>query len=734
MKDTVLLAVLVASSLVSASCPYADSRGEQLLARRDATDSNASGTPGDQNYMDQFVVNDTDTLTTTDFGTPVDDTHSLKAGSRGPTLLEDFVFRTKLTRFDHERVPERVVHARGVGAHGYFESYADWSNITAASFLGQAGKQTPVFMRVSTVAGSRGSADTARDVHGTAIRFYTDEGNFDIVGNNIPVFFIQDAIQFPDLIHAVKPRPDNEIPQAATAHDTAYDFFSRNPSSLHTLIWALSGHGIPRSARHIDCFGVHTFRFVTDSGQSKLIKFHFKSQQGRASLIWPEAQALGGHDPDAHRRDLWNAIAAGQYPEWELSVQIMEEEDALAFGFDLLDPTKIVPEDIVPLTPLGKLVLNRNPTNYFAETEQVMFSVGHVVRGIDFTEDPLMQGRLFSYVDTQLNRAMGSPNFEQIPINRPQSRFGVHNNNRDGAMQQFIPSNVAAYNNNTLNERSPRPATRNEGGFFTAPSRRVVDGNYVRDVSPTFLDYWSQPRLFWNSILPAEQQMIVNALRFELGHVQTMAVREAMVGQLNRISNDLAIRVASAIGVESPAPDPEFYHDNTTIGLSVFNETLKTVAGLNVAILSTTNSSDSLDQARNVAAALTEKGLNAQVVAEVFSSGVDTTYIASDASLFDGVVVTDGTSALFDPTMSSMTAMYPPGQPLQIVMDAFNQGKAIMVLGDGDVDVLRQMGLEERAGVRYVGGDESSWDAYEDDLKKFKFLDRYPIDPPVNSS
>ncbi|THV03345.1 catalase B precursor [Dendrothele bispora CBS 962.96] len=707
-----------------------DSRGEQL-ERRDPSDSTASGSPGDQSFLDQFVINDTDTFTTTDFGTPVDDTHSLKAGSRGPTLLEDFVFRTKLTRFDHERVPERAVHARGAGAHGYFESYGDWSNITAASFLTQAGKQTPVFLRFSTVAGSRGSADTARDVHGTAVRFYTDEGNFDIVGNNIPVFFIQDAIQFPDLIHAVKPSPDNEIPQAATAHDSAYDFFSRNPSTLHTLMWALSGHGIPRSFRHLDGFGVHTFRLVTDSGQSKLVKFHFKSLQGKASLIWPEAQALGGQDADAHRRDLWNAIEAGHFPEWEMAVQIMNEEDALAFGFDLLDPTKIVPQDIVPLTPIGKLVLNRNPTNYFAETEQVMFSIGHVVRGIDFTEDPLMQGRLFSYVDTQLNRAMGSPNFEQIPINRPRSRFGVHNVNRDGAMQQFIPSSIAPYMNNTLNSGSPRPATQNEGGFFTAPARRVVDGNYVRDVSPTFLDYWTQPRLFWNSILPAEQQMVVNALRFELGHVQTMmSVRQAMVGQLNRISNDLAVRVASAIGVDSPSPDPQYYHENKTIGLSVFNETLKTVVGLNVAVLSTTNSSDSLNQAKSIAQTLSGKGLNAQVVAEVFADGVDTTYIASDAALFDGVVVADGTSGLFDPLTSSMVATFPPRRPLQIVMDAYSQGKAIVAVGNGN-EALSQVGGQERAGVRIVNStDSTTWDAFEDDLKQFKFLDRYPMDPP----
>lgn len=340
---------------------------------------------------------------------------------------------------EHAQVPERAVHARGAGAYGTFVSNADWSNITAASFLNAAGKETPMFVRFSTVAGSKGSSDLARDVHGFAVRFYTDEGNFDIVGNNVPVFFIQDAIQFPDLVHSVKPSPDSEIPQAATAHDSAWDFFSSQPSALHTLFWAMSGFGIVRSYRHMDGFGVHTFRFVTADGTSRLIKWHWKTRQGKASLLWEEAQAVSGKNPDFHRADLFNAIAAGDFPEWDLAVQVIEESQAQAFGFDMLDPTKFLPEEFAPLQVLGTFRLDQNPTNYFAEVEQAMFQPGHIVRGIDFSEDSLLQGRIFSYLDTQLNRH-GGPNFEQLPINRPRTK--INNNNRDGAGQMFVHKNI----------------------------------------------------------------------------------------------------------------------------------------------------------------------------------------------------------------------------------------------------------------------------------------------------
>ncbi|KAK7041614.1 hypothetical protein VNI00_009204 [Paramarasmius palmivorus] len=715
----IFVVIVTAAVLSSATCPYSATYEDEHLSRRE--------NPGEDGFMDQFVVDDSSSYTTTDFGTPVDDTHSLKAGQRGPTLLEDFVLRTKITRFDHERIPERAVHARGAAAHGYFESYGDWSNLTAASFLASAGKQTPIFLRFSTVAGSRGSADTARDLHGFALRFYTDQGNYDIVGNNAPVFFIQDAMQFPDLVHSVKPRADNEIPQAATAHDSAYDFFSQNPSTLNALMWAISGHGIPRSYRHIDGFGVHTFRFVTRDGNSKLIKWHFKSKQGRASLIWAEALALAGQNPDFHRKDLFDSISAGQFPEWEVGVQIVDEEDVLKYGFDMLDPTKMLPETLVPVTLLGKFVLNQNVRNYFAETEQAMFSPGHVVPGIDFSDDPLLQGRLFSYVDTQLNRNMGSPNFEQIPINRP--RNGVHNNNRDGAGQQFIHTNVNPYTFNTLNNGFPKPANQSVGnGFFSAPARKIVDAHYVREISPTFLDYWTQPRLFYNSMLPVERQMMVNALRFELSHVQSEVVRQNFIAQINRIDNDFAKRVALAIGVDAPSPDSAYYHDNTTTALSVFNTTLITIAGLNVGILATTSSSSSIQQASAIAKALHDKGANGVVIAETMAQGVDTTYMSSDAVLFDGIVITDGTNSLFDSASASTSSFYPPQRPMSIVRDAFYYGKPIASVGSAS-QVMGTFAAASQPGIYMTNSTDGDFvDNFESGLKQFKFVDRYPMD------
>ncbi|KAJ3482256.1 hypothetical protein NLG97_g7619 [Lecanicillium saksenae] len=402
--------------------------------------ADTSNKDGSRAHMKSYEVDDSSGYLTSEVGGPFGDQESLKAGERGPTLLEDFIFRQKITHFDHERVPERAVHARGTGAYGTFTSYGDFSNITAASFLGAKDKKTPMFVRFSTVLGSRGSADTVRDIHGFATRFYTDEGNFDIVGNNAPVFFIQDAIQFPDLVHSLKPESKNEIPQASTAHNTAWDFFSQQTSSLHSVFWALSGHGIPRSFRHMDGFGVHTYRLVTDKGDSKLIKWHWRTKQGLASLYQEESQHISGKGADFHRQDLYDSIEAGNYPEWELAVQMVDEDKALAFGFDLLDPTKMLPEEFAPLQKLGVIRLDANPVNYFAETEQVMFQPGHIVRGVDFSDDPLLQGRIFSYLDTQINRH-GGPNFEQIPINRPIAR--VHNNNRDGAGQSYIHKNAA---------------------------------------------------------------------------------------------------------------------------------------------------------------------------------------------------------------------------------------------------------------------------------------------------
>ncbi|CRG88430.1 catalase [Talaromyces islandicus] len=725
MRTTSFLGGAISLAVAAeAACPMMT--GE--LNGRSMPENHPQGSTED--FLSQFYLNDNNSYLTSDVGGPIADQNSLKAGERGPTLLEDFVFRQKIQHFDHERVPERAVHARGAGAHGVFTSYADWSNITAASFLGAAGKETPVFARISTVAGSRGSADTARDVHGFALRFYTDEGNYDIVGNNIPIFFIQDAILFPDLIHAVKPNPVNEIPQAATAHDTAYDFFSQQPSSLHTLFWAMAGHGIPRSIRHLDGFGIHTFRFVTDDGASKLVKYHWSSLQGRASLVWEEAQATAGKNADYLRKDLYDNIAAGRFPEWELGVQIIDEEDQLKYGFDLLDPTKILPVEDVPITPLGKFQLNRNPLNYFAETEQIMFQPGHVVRGIDFSEDPLLQGRLFSYLDTQLNRH-GGPNFEQIPINRPRVPF--HNNNRDGAGQMLIPLNPAAYSPNTLNNGSPKQANETDGkGFFSAP-KRTVHGGLYRATSPTFADVWSQPGLFYNSLNPTEQQFLINALRFELANVQSDVVKNNFIIQINRVNNDLAKRVAEVIGVAAPEPDSTYYHHNKTSNVGTFGTPLKKIDGLTVGVLATVSDNSSVAAGQTLAKHLASSNVDVVVVAEhLTSSGdVSATYSASDATNFDAVIVAPGAEALFSRNSTSNTTVtfYPAGRPAEILVDAFRFGKPVGAVGSAD-SALSTVGIDASRDGVYTSRsvDHSFVSDVKAGLKAFKFLDRFALD------
>jgi catalase len=494
----------------------------------------------------------TDTYLTTNQGVGINDNqNSLKAGARGPSLLEDFILREKITHFDHERIPERVVHARGAGAHGYFQVYEPMTELTKAQFLQDPAVKTPVFVRFSTVAGSRGSTDLARDVRGFAVKFYTEEGNFDLVGNNIPVFFIQDAIKFPDLVHAVKPEPHNEIPQAASAHDTFWDFISLMPESMHMIMWVMSDRAIPRSYRMMEGFGVHTFRFVNEAGQSRFVKFHWKPLLGVHSVAWDEAQKISGKDPDFHRRDLWEAIENGAFPEWEFGVQIVEEQDEHKFDFDLLDATKIIPEEIVPVQRIGKLTLNRNPDNFFAETEQVAFHVGHVVPGIDFTNDPLMQGRLFSYTDTQLIR-LGGPNFHEIPINRPLAP--VHNNQRDGFMRQTINRSRTNYEPNSLGGGCPFQAQWAQGGFASYPEKSEKMGApKVRARGEKFFDHFSQATMFYRSQSEAEQNHIVKALRFELGKVEIPAIRERMVGLLSFVDETLASRVAEGLGLSVPA-------------------------------------------------------------------------------------------------------------------------------------------------------------------------------------
>lgn len=476
-----------------------------------------------------------------------DDQNSLKAGDRGATLLEDFIMREKITHFDHERIPERVVHARGSGAHGVFRVYESLAPLTKAAFLQDPDVETPVFVRFSTVAGSRGSTDLARDVRGFAVKFYTEEGNFDLVGNNMPVFFIQDAMKFPDLVHAVKPEPDNEIPQAASAHDTFWDFISLMPESAHMIMWLMSDRAIPRSYRMMEGFGVHTFRFVNEAGVASFVKFHWKPLLGVHSVAWNEAQIISGKDPDFHRRDLWEAIEGGNFPEWELGIQVVPVEDEHAFDFDLLDPTKIIPEELVPVQRVGRLTLNRNPDNFFAETEQSAFHVGHVVPGIDFTNDPLLQGRLFSYTDTQLIR-LGGPNFQEIPINRP--IVTVHNNQRDGYMRQMINRGKSSYHPNSLANGGPRQAKASEGGYTTYPER--VDAKKVRARSRSFFDHFSQARLFFNSQSEPEKDHLIDALNFELGKVVNIDVRKRMLRVLGQIDKGLATSVALALRLPIP--------------------------------------------------------------------------------------------------------------------------------------------------------------------------------------
>ncbi|MCE7070639.1 catalase [Dyadobacter sp. CY327] len=523
-----------------------------MIDNKESEGSNANQENEKTANLAPHTTDSTGEFMTTNTGLRVnDDQNSLKAGDRGATLLEDFIFREKMTHFDHERIPERVVHARGSGAHGVFKVYEPMSAVTKAGFLNDTSIETPVFVRFSTVAGSKGSTDLARDVRGFAVKFYTQEGNFDLVGNNMPVFFIQDAIKFPDLVHAVKPEPDNEMPQAASAHDTFWDFISLMPESAHMIMWLMSDRAIPRSYRMMEGFGVHTFRFINEEGVSHFVKFHWKPLLGVHSVAWDEAQKISGKDPDFHRRDLWDAIESGNFPEWELGVQIVPEEDEFKFDFDLLDPTKIIPEELVPVQRIGKMTLNRNPDNFFAETEQVAYHLGHIVPGIDFTNDPLLQGRLFSYTDTQLLR-LGGPNFQEIPINRPIVR--VDNNQRDGHMRQTINRGKSSYNPNTLGGGFPAQAKASEGGFTSYPER--IDAKKIRARSKSFFDHFSQAKLFFDSQSDPEKNHIVDALSFELGKVKTVEIRQRMVGILSLIDKGLAAEVAFALRVHVPQ-DPE---------------------------------------------------------------------------------------------------------------------------------------------------------------------------------
>jgi len=627
-----------------------------------------------------------------------DNQNTLKAGPRGPSLLEDFIMREKITHFDHERIPERIVHARGTGAHGFFQSYENHAALTKAGFLQDPGKKTPVFVRFSTVQGPRGSGDTVRDVRGFAVKFFTDEGNFDLVGNNMPVFFIQDAIKFPDFVHAVKPEPHNEIPTGGSAHDTFWDFVSLVPESAHMVIWAMSDRAIPKSLRSMQGFGVHTFRLINAEGKSRFVKFHWRPTAGTCSLVWDEAQKLAGKDTDYHRRDLWESIEMGDYPEWELGVQIVEEENEHAFDFDILDPTKIIPEEIVPITPLGKMTLNRNPDNFFAEVEQVAFCPGHIVPGIDFSNDPLLQGRLFSYTDTQISR-LGGPNFHELPINRPVAPF--HNGQRDAQHRTTIDKGRASYEPNSIDGGWPKetPPAAQDGGFESYPER--IDAAKIRQRSESFGDHFSQARLFFNSMSDHEKEHIIAAYSFELGKVEREFIRAREVNEiLANIDLTLAKRVAENLGLPAPTQGTVEVRKTSlerSPALSQANLLPGDIKTRKVAILAANGvDAAAIDAMKK---ALKAEGAHAKVLGPTSApvKTADGKALPVDASMegmpsiaFDAVFVPGGAA--------SIKALSADGVALHYLLEAYKHLKAIALHGDAKQlqDLLK---LEADAGL-----------------------------------
>ncbi len=638
--------------------------------------------------LEMFRDDPRDATLTTDQGVPIVHTDdSLKVGARGPSLIEDFHLREKITRFDHERIPERVVHARGAGAYGVFRVYESLSEITRASFLQDPDLETPVFVRFSTVVGSRGSADTVRDVRGFATKFYTNEGNFDLVGNSMPVFFIQDGIKFPDLVHAVKPEPANEIPQAASAHDSFWDFVSLVPETAHMVMWLMSDRAIPRSYRMMEGFGVHTFRFINDKDESTFVKLHWKPLLGAHSLVWDEAQKLAGKDPDFHRRDLWNAIERGIYPEYELGIQVIADDQAHAYSFDLLDPTKLIPEELVPVRRVGRLTLNRNPQSFFAETEQVAFHVGNVVPGIDVTNDPLMQARLFSYLDTQLTR-LGGPNFAEIPINRPVTP--VANHQQDGFHRNTINTGVANYHPNSLGGGCPFLADRGEG-YVHYPE--VVEGTKARQRSDSFRDHFSQATLFFNSQSPSERQHLIDACCFEVSKVTRKDVRQRVLGLFQQIDPTLAEAVAQVVGVQPvelqvPAGTSTSTHrgDNGGVthspALSLDNQPKDSIRGRVVACLLTEGFNG--DQVSALQRALKAQGATLEIVGPRLGA------IADDAgkTLEVSKTLKTGASVFYDGVFVPHGPRSPQGlqndeDAVTFVIDAVRHCKTVALIGDG---------------------------------------------------
>ncbi|GGK10225.1 catalase [Pilimelia anulata] len=628
-----------------------------------------------------------------------DTDHSLKAGPRGPVLLQDHHLREKITHFDHERIPERVVHARGAGAHGHFTAYGTAEDVTCAAFL-RRDRRTPVFVRFSTVLGSRGSADTVRDTRGFATKFYTDEGTFDLVGNNMPVFFVQDAIKFPDIIHAAKPHPDREIPQAQSAHDTFWDFVSLHTEAQHHTLWNMSDRGIPRSYRMMEGFGVHTFRLVDAAGGTVLAKFHWKPKLGVHSLVWEEAQLLAGVDPDYHRRDLYDAIESGAFPEWELGLQVFPDVPEETFaGIDLLDPTKFVPEELAPVQPVGRLVLNRTPRNFFAETEQVAFHLGNLPPGIDVTNDPLLQGRLFSYLDTQLTRLAG-PNFPQLPINRPHAP--VNDMLRDGFHQHAVHAGVAPYRPNSLDGGNPFPAGEGDHPFVDLPVT-VAEAPKVRASPVSFDDHFSQARLFWASMSPVEREHIVHAYTFELGKCVHPTIRERQVRCLANIDPVLCEEVAAGLGLPVPEPTVPPAEVTPSPALSVVGARWP-VDGRVVGIVVGDDPAGA-DAAR---AAVRAAGLVPLLIAgrggRVGELPVQRTFATARSVEFDALLLTAAPPPAADAAgVRDAKAGVPVAAPvdprvLLLVEECWRHGKAIVADGAGDA-VLEAAGVAGTPGV-----------------------------------
>ena len=606
---------------------------------------------------------------------------SLKAGPRGPTLMEDFHFREKLTHFDHERIPERVVHARGSGAHGYFLPYQSMAEYTKAKFLQDPNKKTPVFVRFSTVVGSRGSADTVRDVRGFATKFYTEEGIYDLVGNNIPIFFIQDAIKFPDLVHAIKPEPDNEMPQASAAHDTFWDFVANTPELAHMILWVLSDRALPRSYRMMDGFGVNTFRFVNAEGKARFVKFLWKPLLGVHSLVWDETQKIAGKNPDYNREDLWEAIEMGDYPEYEFYIQMIEEQDEDKFDFDILDATKFWPEELVPPMKVGKMVLNRNPDNFFAETEQVAFHPGNVVPGIDFSNDPLLQGRLFSYLDTQLIR-LGGPNFTEIPINRPLAP--VHNNQRDGYHRMTINKGKTAYFPNALRDSDPKPAPEDQSGYVHYAEK--IDAKKIRERGKKFKDFFSQASLFYNSLSGSEREHIIKAFHFEVGKVKDAQTRQKIVDLFGNVDTDLATKIAQGVGATPPSGPQKRASDKTSPAVSMKDTVKNTIKSRRIAILAMEGVHGG--ELMAVKKALQDQGAHTKVISKALGTlksvdgndvKVDMPFITTASVVFDAIYVPGG--------KQSIEALKDMGDALHFLNEAFKHCKPIGATSEG-VDLL----------------------------------------------